>query len=124
MGNIKLRKAITAKKTISYDKKPDLWAQKCECCGLIFKMDKYCNDQLAPAVMSGTFSKCAGDSGNMFFATVCSFACADKIFKGGWKDLPEYKPYKRVKAILIRVSLGLTSLVKTEENLIKEWQDG
>lgn len=123
MANIKIRKAIKARKTITYDKKSDLWAQKCDCCGLIFKMDKYCNDKLCPAELSGIFSECAGDGGNIFLATACSFACADKLFKGEWKNIPEYKPYRKVKAILVRIELGLTSLVKLEKDIIAEWEN-
>lgn len=124
MSNVKIKKAIIGKKTVTYEKKPDLWAQKCDCCGKIFKMSKYCNDRLPPAILSGTFSKCAGNEGNMFSATVCSFTCAEKIFKGEWENIPDYKLFKRVKAQLIRVELGLTSLIKSEGNLIKEWENG
>ena len=120
---VRIKKAICAKKTITYEKKSDRWAQKCDYCGKIFRMDKYCNDLLAPAILSGIFSECADNEGNMFLATVCSFACAEKMFKGGWKNMPDYKPFKKINAYLVRVQLGLTSLIKTEEVLIKEWED-
>ena len=127
MPSIKLKNAIKGKKTIAYERKAALFAKKCDCCEIIFNMDKYCNDNLEPSELKGTFSSGAvaidgRHLGNMFQATVCSFECAHKIFNGAWENIPEYKPYKKAKAHLVRVELGLTSLIKTEEELISEWE--
>jgi hypothetical protein len=128
MANIKLKDAIKGKKTITYVKKQDLWARKCDCCGLIFKMEGRSQDSYPPSIMHGIFSQCATGKdgrglGNMFEATVCSFACADKIFKGGWENMSEYIPYKKEKAHLEWTSLYMTSSIKTEEQIIKEWKN-
>jgi len=125
--NVKICNAIKKKKTVTYDARPDLYASKCDLCKKIFGMQAYCNDKYV-AALHGTFDKSAADKdgrsmGNMFSATVCSFECADKLFKGGWKYMNEYKPYIKVNAILVRAECYLTALLQTEKELIKEWKE-
>jgi len=129
VAGIILKEEVKGKKEISYIKKHRLIAMKCDCCGLIFKMDRWCNDNLDPAILKGTFDRSATNNkgeqlGNMFDAMVCSFKCADAIFNDGWKDIPGYYFFKRCKAVLVRVEIGLTKLIKTEKELVNEWENG
>jgi len=122
MSTVKIKEAIVGKKTITVEKKRALYAQKCDCCGMVFKMNEYCNDT-GLAIMKGTFDDMAEGMGNMFSATVCSFICADKIMKGGWKTIPDYKPYAKIKANLVRCELKITSYVIGEKELINQWNN-
>lgn len=126
MANIKLKDAISEKKTITVEKKPALYASKCDSCELVFKMEEYCNDTNL-GVLRGTFDNSALDKdgiglGNMFSATVCSFKCADEIMKDGWKRMKDYKPFVKSKANLVRCELKVTSYLVPEEELIKKWE--
>ncbi len=128
MPGIILKEEVKGKKTVSYIKKQRLVASKCDSCGVVFNMDKWCNDPLEPSILRGTFDRAATNNkgerlGNMFDAVVCSFKCADDIFKGGWKAVSGYYFFKRCKAVLVRVELGLTRLVKTEKELVDEWEN-
>lgn len=127
MATKELRKAVKGRKTVSFDKKPQLRGTICDGCGLVHKMEEFCNDTNL-GILSGTFDRSATDRdgrglGNMFTATVCSFDCADKVMKGKWKDLKDYKPYVLAKANLVRCSVQVTSFIKTENELIKEWEE-
>ena len=127
MSRIELRKAVTKRKRFTVEVKPRLCAEQCNGCGRVFGMDEYCNDKDL-AHFRGTFDKCAADEngrglGNMFFATACSFACAHKIFTGGWKKMKEYKPYKKIGAILARGELKITPYIKDEDEIVEEWDD-
>jgi hypothetical protein len=126
MANVKLKEAIKGKQTITIEKKPALYASKCDCCGLVFQMEEYCNDKEL-GYLKGTFDNSAIDSygkgmGNMFSATVCSFKCADEIMKGGWKRMKDYKPYIKSKANLVRCEVEITAYVIEEKELIKKWE--
>lgn len=39
MANVKLKEAIKGKQTITIEKKPALYASKCDCCGLVFQVN-------------------------------------------------------------------------------------
>ena len=101
-----------------------LWADKCDCCGLVFKMEKFSESDQNLGVLRGTFNKVGKRGGNMFFATVCSFGCADKIMKGEWEKMKQYKDFKTVKAKLTRCELMLTSLLLSEQEIIEQWEKG
>lgn len=127
---ILLKEKIIEEKTVEIVTKQALFANECSCCGKVFTMEKYCNDRLTPSNMEGTFdggSAYIDDDGrglgNMFSTTFCSFSCADEIFKGGWKKLEIYKPYANANAELVRIALGLTSLIKEKEELLEEWEN-
>jgi hypothetical protein len=121
MTIIKLKKAIKARKQITYEKKPDLHAIKCDGCGMIFQMEPFHND-FDLAVLKGTFSGFLGKKGNQFSAHACSFKCADDIVNGKWKEMEEYKCFKRVHAFLARYELKLTPYIKNEDKLINAWE--
>lgn len=126
MGKIKLREAIKGKKTIIVERRPALYAIKCDCCGLVFQMKEYCNDRDL-GELKGTFDSGATDHegrhlGNIFMANVCSFKCADDIMKGGWKNIKEYRPYIKSKANLVRCELKITSYVLGEKELVENWE--
>lgn len=123
-----LKEEVRKEKVIEVITKRALVASECSCCKKVFKMERYCNDQLTPAVMKGIFDSGAIDEngrglGNMFETLVCSFSCADEIFKGGWKNIPKFKPYVDAKAEIVRIELGLTSLMKEKEELLEEWEN-
>jgi hypothetical protein len=127
MSRIELRKAIRKRKSFTVEVKSQLHADKCDGCGKVFEMEEYCNDKDL-ASLRGTFDKGAADKdgrglGNMFFATACSFACAHEVFTGGWKKMKQYKPFKKVGAILARGELTITPYVKNEDELVEEWDD-
>lgn len=122
MTTVKLKDSIKSKKTIIVEKKPALYAMKCDSCGLVFEMDKYCNDNDL-ARLKGTFDICCDGRGNQFESTVCSFKCADNIMKNGWKSIKEYKNYAKSKANLVRCELKITSYLVNEEELIKRWNN-
>ena len=115
------------KKSQTVTVKEALWADVCDNCGKVFVMKEFCNERNR-ARLNGTFDSCATDPktgkglGNMFSATICSFACADALMNGGWKKLKEYKPYVDVDAVLARGEVTITSDVKTQEQLIEEWE--
>ena len=125
---ILLKEEVVKQKIVEVVTKKALYANRCSCCGKVFTMDKYCNDQMTPSNMKGIFNGGSAyidengrSLGNMFSTTVCSFSCADEIFKGGWKKLGMYKIYANANAELVRVELGLTSLIKEKEELLEEW---
>lgn len=124
---IKLKDAVKGKKTVSFDKKPALYASVCDGCGKVHEMKPFCNDNDLGR-LRGTFDTydVRGDDGkglgNMFSAIVCSFKCADVLMKGGWKKMKEYKPYAIANANLVRCEVKITSYVVGEDELIKEWK--
>ncbi len=123
-----LKKEVKKEKLIEVVTKKALIASECSCCNKIFKMEQYGSYQLTPAVMKGIFDRGAIDEngrglGNMFETQVCSFSCADKVFKNGWKNIPKFQPYVDAKAELVRVKLCLTSLIKEKEELLEEWEN-
>jgi len=124
-GNMrkKIRDEVQGVKKVVYRKKPELWLDVCDGCGKLFSMQPYCNDNLEPGRVHGTFDGCYRDKGNQFFATVCSLECAHKIFTGGWKLMREYKGYAKAGLELVRVAIGITSLVKYEDECIQEWEE-
>lgn len=126
MASVKLKDAIKGKQMITIEKKPALYASKCDCCGLVFQMNQFCNDKEL-GCLSGTFDNDATDNngrrmGNIFSATVCSFKCADEIMKGGWKKMKYYKPYIKSEANLVRCHVKITSYIITEKELVKKWE--
>lgn len=112
---------------IQREAKPELRADKCQGCGQVFKMEPAHGYRTGLGEVRGIFSECADDPetgkglGNMFFATVCSFACADKVMKGGWRDIDEYQPYADIDATLLRCECHITSQMKYEDDLVREW---
>lgn len=121
MSRIKLCDAVNAEKTVKVQEKPELYARRCDGCEKIFEMSRWCNDTLAPGELRGTFDRSVGNNG--FGADVCSFICAQKIFEGGWRQMSEYADFVRIGATLIRVELGLTTLVRDQAQVIAEWSD-
>ncbi len=126
-NTVTLRKAVTGRKRITYTKKAELRALKCDSCGKVFEMKPFCNDSNL-ANLHGTFDTCAtnpatgkGD-GNMFNATVCSFACAHKLMNGGWKKLEGYKHYVDAGATLARGECTISVFVRNEKELIADWE--
>ena len=107
---------------LSYVRRPALYANRCGGCGRHFIMKKWCNDQPAPGELQGTFTEASAAKGNMFFTSVCSFACADKIQRGGWKELPDYEEFVRFGAELVRCIVNITTLVTFEAELVAEWE--
>jgi hypothetical protein len=121
----KIRDEVLGTAKVTYVKKKALYADECDCCGALFQMRRV--DEFVPENMEGEFSSFAeGEDGHRyggaFEAIVCSFACADKLFKGGWKKLEKWKPYVQVGAELKSISLSITSDVMTEHDLIREWE--
>jgi hypothetical protein len=124
---IKLADRQIVKKTIDFVLRGDLYADKCACCGKVFGMDQYCNDDNL-ASLHGTFDRCAvspitykGD-GNTFSVACCSFLCAHRLFNDEeWKKLPDYAHYVEAGAKLVRAELKITCFVKDEATLRDEW---
>jgi hypothetical protein len=121
MANIQLKKAVTAKKQVTYEKKPALYAKECDGCGRVFQMREFCNDHDL-AELRGTFDMSSYEHGNMFHATACTFKCADDIMNGKWKEMKEYKEFKKAGAKLGRCELKITPYIKEESELIAEWE--
>jgi len=125
---VKLRDAVQATKTVSYTKKPILYADKCAACDSLYKMLPFSGGDCV-GQLEGTFSKCAKDPetgrglGNHFSTTVCSFQCAHKIITGGWKSIAEYQPYAEIDAILGRASVKITPYLRTERDLLADWEE-
>ena len=123
MASIELRKEVTAKARITYTKKRALHAQQCDACGKIFEMrGRTTRDHVSPGTLIGMFDRCVGDRGNGFSATICSFACADVLYTGKWRDMKEYRPYARAHAILERIEAHLTADVRTEAEITEAWE--
>jgi len=99
---------------------PAVWGSECAGCGETFSMRAWCNDSRV-SELHGTFDRCAEDPetgrglGNQFSTVVCSFACADKVMKGGWRDMPVYAPFAKADAALVRCDLTVTALVAKGE---------
>lgn len=124
---VQLEEEVTAQRLCKVRVRPTLYASKCDACGKVFKMKPYCNDE-GLAYLKGTFQHCATDPetkkgmGNGFSATVCSFKCAHEVFaNGGWRKMPEYKPYADADIKLIRCELKITSFVLDEQEIREEW---
>jgi hypothetical protein len=125
MSCIKIRKKQTRKVEVCETVRPDLWVTVCDECGVRFKMHRWCNDQLHPGLLKGTFDRSHPEKGgNGFEATVCSLSCAHELFCGGWKKLPDYRALERVGATLARVELGLTAITETEAQVVEAWEKG
>lgn len=124
MASIKLRDAIKAKANVTYTRKPALHARTCDACGRVFIMRTLQGQTFGH--LDGIFDCCAEDKdgrglGNMFSADVCSFACAQTLYDGGWKKMKQYKPYVRAGASLKRVSLSIEEML-TEADIIAGWE--
>lgn len=125
MASIKLRDAINKTARISYTCKPELNARTCDACERAFAMPAPTGHTYGH--LGGIFDRCAEDAdgrglGNMFSADVCSFACAQALYDGGWKTMDAYAPYVKAGASLERVSLTIGELL-TESDLIAEWEE-
>lgn len=123
----KLRDEVTGIARVTYTKRPALYASECSACGKLFRMDNHVRG-ITPAHLEGIFDRCAEDEdgrgiGNMFSATVCSFLCVDTLFSGGWRDMEQYQPFVKADAVLERVSVTITAHIKTEQDLIREWEE-
>ena len=78
MSRLKLKDSIEGKKTVTVEKKSALYATKCDCCGKVFQMKEYCNDNDL-GYLKGTFDTMATGTdgrgmGNGFSADVCSLS--------------------------------------------------
>jgi uncharacterized Fe-S center protein len=121
MGNvITLRQATRAEAKFTYITRPHLSANKCANCGKIFQMVEFCNE-VSRGELHGTFDKSSNTLGNIFSCSCCSFACAQQLVDGKWKEIEEYKEFVEMGAELARVHLCVTK-IKDKEQLIKEWE--
>jgi len=126
-----LREAVRRSVVREVVTKPELRASVCESCRKVFDMRPLCNDRHEPGRMEGTFlseKAAVGEDGrelgNQFEAAVCSLGCAADLFeKEGWKAIPRYRPFADAGATLARVSVGMTTLVKQEDLLVREWEE-
>jgi len=130
---IQLEKEVRKRKTVDLRVRPALHAFKCDGCGKVFEMDRWNPNDQELGVLHATFET-AGvhvvdengrGLGNMFRAHVCSFQCAHDIFTGGWKKMPDYKPFVENALgrvfTLARAELRITSLVRNEAEIRAEW---
>ena len=122
MRMLKLKDAITKKKTTTVTTKDALYAWTCMGCGRVFKMNPLYNGQ-QPARMTGIFDRVSGYDGNMFHAYVCSFKCADAVMQGAWKDVDDYKCFVKEGASLLRCSVEINAKTMDREQIIEEWED-
>ncbi len=129
MANVKLRDPVTRVEKVKREVKPALYASQCDSCLLVFAMLPFCGDK-GLGDLSGTF-ECGevvdddGDGmGNMFRATVCSFRCADELMRGGWMRLDGYAPFVKAGAVLARCEVKVTAYLKTEAQLLADWEAG
>jgi len=123
--NVKARAAVRETRAVQIQTRPDLWVSKCDGCGRHFQMGVWCNDNhgnVQNATLQGTFDRSAEGEGNMFLATVCSFKCAHRIMIGGWQTMERYKAFAEIRAVLVRASVQITTLVQSEEEAIAEWE--
>lgn len=124
---IKLRDPVEVTREVKVQARPALHADKCDGCGLVFRMLEFCNEQ-GRAELRGTFDRCPDDEngrgmGNMFRATVCSFACAHRVFtEDGWKKIDEYLSYVKAGATLARAEVVITSTLITEGQIVQAWE--
>lgn len=125
--HIKLAERVTTPKLVDIVVRPNLYADKCDGCGKVFRIDEYCNDKDL-ARLSGTFKQCAKDAdnrgmGNGFSAHVCSFKCAHEVFEnGGWRKMGQYKPFADADIRLVRAELKITVYRKDEAEIRREWE--
>lgn len=127
MSRVKLEDKVTETKVIKVVVRDELYALKCDGCGTVFHMAQFCND-VGLSNLQGTFDACAvhpetrKSMGNTFLANVCSFKCAHEVFQnGGWKNIPEYKPYADQDIPLVRGSLTITTFVSGEDEIRRHW---
>lgn len=120
-----IKDAVYKTRSERVEVEPAIWGAICAGCGDVFDMRQWCNEGDV-ASLRGTFDRCATDPktgrglGNSFLAVVCSFACADKIMKGGWRDISEYQPFAKADAVLVRCELKITALVaRGEKEILK-----
>ncbi len=120
MGRVKIKDAITKRVRTTVTVREPLYARKCDCCRKLFGMEAWCNDQNV-AYMQATFDMAPGGEGNIFFATICSLACGDKLFNGKWKKIKKYQTYVKAGATLVRAECYVT-LKKTVAELEEAWE--
>jgi len=122
----KLRKPVIRKKTIRYEAKPALHAYECDQCHKVFGIDKdallWHGDHIE---MTGTFDRSPEGEGNGFRAMVCSLACADQMFWGGWATLDRYADFADVEANLARCTVKMihADAILPQEELEKRWDE-
>ncbi len=123
---IKLRDELRKTVPTEVVAKRALYATKCDACGKEFDMGEWCNenhDGRRGGQLHGTFDKSSREDGNIFSADVCSFRCAHKLFAAdGWKALKGYAWFKTHGAVLVRVELRLTALVRSGKELTSAWE--
>lgn len=126
---VKLADETSEMKKVRVVTRRALYADKCDACGKVFQMTKWSggDSERRLAELHGIFDRCATDKdgrgmGNMFSACVCSFDCAHQIFTGGWRNMPQFKPYAEADATLVRGELVLTAFVKNAETMRTEWE--
>lgn len=124
MAAIELRKKVIGMVEVEQVVKPALRALKCDSCGKIFQMRGP-----AAALLQGIFNRTVHTPqgytcGNTFRTVVCSFHCAGEIFSGGWRKLSFYKRFAEQGAELEQVALTITTHVKYEKELLREWEAG
>lgn len=124
MAMITLRDAIEGTARVSYTRKPELRARVCDACKCVFAMEAPHGRTFGR--LEGIFDCTAEDAdgrrmGNIFRADVCSFACAQALYDGGWKAMDVYAAYAAVQARVAYVSLSIGP-VRTAHDLIAEWE--
>jgi hypothetical protein len=119
MASLKLKNEVKVKELKEVTKKFALMANTCDCCGKVYRADY--NAQK----LNGQFDKCADLNGrglgNQFSADCCSFICADKLMKKGWKKLDNYLPFVKAGAVLEKCTITI-GRIQSKSELLKKWK--
>jgi hypothetical protein len=127
---VKLRNQVVKEETVNRVVKEALYANRCAGCDRILVMNSYCNDNRLGELMgtfhisdhlSHVFDGHGKSMGNMFSCFVCSFACADAVMKGKWREIDHYKPFADADCNLVRAELKITTLLQFEAELLQGW---
>lgn len=123
MASIELRKAVTARKRVTYTQRRALHANKCDACGRVYTAEKWNANEPQSCKAHGTFHPSSPCEGNGFFADVCSFECAGKLMAGGWRKMKAYKCHAKAGGELVRLELHMTRFVYNEAESVKQWEE-
>ena len=128
-----LREAITYKSTLTYEDgetvtveyeiKPALRATRCAACGRTYQMMKWNHNDRNVGEWFATMDR--SPNGNMLTLPVCSFACAQKLTDGGWRDVdhPDVRMFVANDASPARIECTMTHHVKYGEELVRAWEE-
>lgn len=124
MSRFILEQPVIEEKLVKVEVKPILFALRCDNCGKVFRMEPWGNVQGGD--FHATFEdqprdpKTGRTEANSFNADVCSFKCADELYTGGWKKLPQAKLFVKQKCRLARAEVAMTTPFLDERTLRKE----